>query len=241
MPSPALVKFKDRTREVECLLEICVPDDADPNDKKASFDRDGSILRGAHVLLCSHLEGYFEDLIGDLVAAYDFLVTSISQMPEELRAAQVLGAASKWDQKDPGKRWQTVIAWATHPLIQGGVALPPKCMDADIHVNGFSNPGTTEIEDLFKTVGIQKIWEAFSQHESDKTVKDAVNVIVNRRNQIAHGKLDASITLSDAKIYLQRAERVVAVFDIVVTQVLVDRLGIKDCWEALDVAIQADE
>jgi len=236
MPSPALLKFEDRMREVERLLKLCVPDNADPNEKKEHFERDGSILRGAHVLLCSHLEGFFEDLVADLISAYDYLLTDIAQMPDELRATQVMGASSKWDQKDPIKRWQTVTAWAAHPLIQLGTTLPPKCMDAEIHTNGFANPGTGEIEGLFKSVGIAKIWEDFATYETDKFVKDSVNVIVNRRNQIAHGKLDASIALSDASTYMVRARRVATVFDIVVSQNLNDRLQIKACWEALEAA-----
>lgn len=240
MPSPALLKFEDRMREVERLLNLCVPDDADPNEKKEHFERDGSILRGAHVLLCSHLEGFFEDLVADLISAYDHLLTDIAQMPDELRAIQVMGASSKWDQKDPIKRWQTVTAWAAHPLIQlVGITLPPKCMDAEVHTMGFANPGTTEIEDLFKTVGIAKVWDNFAAHENDQIVKNAVNVIVNRRNQIAHGKLDASITLSDATTYMVRARRVATVFDVVVSENLNGRLNTGSCWTDLETALQA--
>jgi hypothetical protein len=239
MPSPALLKFEDRMREVKRLLDLCVPDDADPNIKKEYFERDGSILRGAHVLLCSHLEGFFEDLIADLISAYDHLLTDLAQMPEELRAAQVMGASSKWDQKDPVKRWQTVTTWAAHPLIQLGPQLPPRCMDPDIHINGFANPGTNEIEELFKTVGVSKVWDYFAKHESDRFIKDAVNVIVNRRNQIAHGKLDASITLADATVYMSRARRVSTVFDIVITEHINARLSINTCWESLEEALQS--
>ena len=112
--------------------------------------RDEALLRGAHVLLCSHLEGYFEDLISDLVDAYDKLTTQVSLLPEELRARQVMGAPSKWELKDPTKRWESVQAWASHPLVRAAAVKSPGCMESELHTDGFSNPGTGEIEEFSK-------------------------------------------------------------------------------------------
>jgi len=105
MPSGAFIKFGLRILEVRRLLSICTPEDADYRIKKDNVERDEALLRGAHVLLCSHLEGYFEDLVSNLIDAYDHLASHVALLPEELRAHQVTGGSSKWDTKDPNKRW----------------------------------------------------------------------------------------------------------------------------------------
>lgn len=238
MPSLALSKFENRVLEVKRLLSLCTPEEADYRIKKESASRDEAILRGAHVLLCSHVEGYFEDLIADLIHAYDKLAKQVDTLPEELRAHQVMGPGAKWDMKEPSKRWQTVQAWATHPLVHANVAKAAGCLEASLHTDGFSNPGTTEIEWLFRTVGISEVWAVFKGIEPDQIYSKTVDAIVNRRNQIAHGKADATVTLADAVTYVQRAERVAEVFNSVVTTALNNQLKIADCWAELEAATQ---
>jgi hypothetical protein len=234
MPSGAFVKFAVRILEVKRLLSLCAPEDADYRIKKENVARDEALLRGAHVLLCSHLEGYFEDLIADLIDAYDHLASHVDLLPEELRAHQVIGGASKWELKDPDKRWQTVQQWAVHPLIHPGVEKPVGCMEAALHIDSFSNPGSNEIEWLFRTVGISDVWTQFKAIESDRVIFQSVNAIVLRRNQIAHGKADATITLGDAQLYVQRAERIAEVFEQLVCNEINYRLTYEDCWDALE-------
>jgi RiboL-PSP-HEPN len=234
MPSAAFRKFAERMLEVKRLLSLCAPEDADYRIKKENVARDEALLRGAHVLLCSHLEGYFEDLICDLIQAYDNLTTQVTQLPEELRARQVMGEASKWEIKDPIKRWIAIQAWASHPLVNDGCKKAPGCMEAALHTKGFSNPGTNEIEYLFKSVGIDDVWSQFKAIEPDQLISQSVDIIVNRRNQIAHGKADATITLADARNYVERAERLADVFEQLVTMEINIRLSLPDCWQALE-------
>ena len=234
MPSAAFRKFAERMLEVKRLLSLCAPEDADYRIKKENVARDEALLRGAHVLLCSHLEGYFEDLICDLIQAYDNLTTQVTQLPEELRARQVMGDPSKWEIRDPIKRWIAIQAWASHPLVNDGCKKAPGCMEAALHTTGFSNPGTNEIEHLFKSVGIDDVWSQFKAIEPDQLISQSVDIIVNRRNQIAHGKADATITLADARNYVERAERLADVFEQLVTMEINVRLSLPDCWQALE-------
>jgi hypothetical protein len=234
MPSAAFRKFSARMLEVKQLLFLCEPEDADYRIKKENVARDNALLRGAHVLLCSHLEGYFEDLICDLIHAYDNLTTKVTQLPEELRARQVMGEASKWEIRDPIKRWKAIQAWASHPLIDDDCKKVPGCMESALHTDGFSNPGTNEIERLFRSVGIGDVWTQFRAIEPDKLISQSVDIIVNRRNQIAHGKADATITLADAKNYVERAERLADVFEQLVTIEINVRLSLPDCWQTLE-------
>jgi hypothetical protein len=222
--------------EVKRLLSLCVPDNADYRVKMENTARDEALLRGAHVLLCSHLEGYFEDLISDVVEAYDGLVDQINLLPEKLRAHQVMGAASKWEVKDPEKRWQFIQEWAVHPLVRLDGKKARSCLEADLHIKGFANPGTGEIRDLFATVGILDVWTSFKLLEPDQVVISTVDSIVNRRNQIAHGKADATITLTDAQLYVQRAERIAEIFSQIVTNEINKQLALQDCWTALEAS-----
>jgi hypothetical protein len=114
---------------------------------------------------------------------------------------------------------------------------PQGCMEPALHIEGFSNPGTNEIEGLFDTVGIRDVWGKFKAIEPDQIVLQSVNTIVNRRNQIAHGKADATITLADAKIYVERAERIAEVFEQVVTAEISKKLGVANCWQQLENAL----
>jgi hypothetical protein len=58
-------------------------------------------------------------------------------------------------------------------------------MESELHTDGFSNPGTGEIEEVFKTVGIANVWILFKAVEPDQLIAQSVNAIVHRRNQIA--------------------------------------------------------
>lgn len=234
MLSRAYERFEDRILEVERLLSLCTADDANYRIKKESAQKDDALLRGAHVLLCSHLEGYFEDLVSDMISAYDHLASHVVLLPEELRAQQVTGGAHKWEVKEPSKRWQIMQVWASHPLVQTWREKPPGCMEASFHIDGFSNPGSNEIDSLFKTVGIRDVWERFREIEPDQLIFQSMNAIVNRRNQIAHGNANATITLADARLYVKRARRIAEVFEKLVSDNVNFQLTYEDCWRALD-------
>ncbi len=218
------------------MLALCVPPDAKYQIQKENSARDEALLRGALVLLCSHLEGFFEDLISDLVTAYDVLAQQTCLIPEELRAWQVLSPAAKWDVKDPAKRWLLVQGCASHPLINANGSKSIGDMDPALHTSDFSNPGTGEIATLFKNVGIKDVWISFHAKEPDSVFKNSIDAVVNRRNQIAHGQADATLTLSDAQAYVERAERVAIIFDELVSEAICKALSISDCWTALELA-----
>jgi hypothetical protein len=110
-------------------------------------------------------------------------------------------------------------------------------MEASLHIDGFSNPGSNEIETLFRTVGISDIWASFRVVEPDQLIFQSVNAIVHRRNQIAHGNADATITLSDANLYVQRAERIAEVFEQLIFVEINYRLTFQDCWSALEQSL----
>ena len=233
MNSSAYLKFGLRIEEVKSLLALC---SRHPSLRRRpeKIRRDNALLRGALVLLCSHVEGFFEDIIANLIEVYDKLAVSVDDIPSELRMHQVLGPASLWETKMPEKRWKSVKAWAGHRLMQVAPVAPFSCMDADLHTGNFGNPGTEEIQTLFRTVGIIDIWDRFKIIEPDRAYKIEIDAIVNRRNQIAHGSMNSTVTIADALVYVHRAERIADIFEQIVVDEIHVRLAIDDCWSALD-------
>jgi hypothetical protein len=101
-----------------------------------------ALLRGALVLLCSHIEGYFEELIGDVIFALDTRVQTAARLPDAIRARQVLGDSSKWNNSGYTERWKLVREYAASPLFDDAAAHVPGQLDAGLHTDGFANPGT---------------------------------------------------------------------------------------------------
>jgi len=238
MPSPALIAFGQRMAEVRRLLEICSTSDQSETRARPTqevLQRDRAVLRGALVLLCSHVEGFFEDIVSDAINVYDRIVSKFEDIPHEITMRQVLGSPRLWDLTDTAKKWKAVKKWSTHPLVKEAPLIPPRCLDAEIHTVGFANPGTGEIDNLLETIGIKGVWSKFSAIETSGIIfTSAIDTIVNRRNQIAHGDFASTVTLDDVQTYISRAERVSEVIDQIVTADINSRLALSDCWQSLD-------
>ncbi|WP_197422566.1 MULTISPECIES: MAE_28990/MAE_18760 family HEPN-like nuclease [unclassified Phenylobacterium] len=210
MPSPSLTRLDSRLGEVNCLIEICRSRKA--RGAKNIVTEEPALLRGAIVLLSSHLEGFFEDLVVDVVEAIDTGAATPSVFPEAIRARQVLGEPSRWTNADQTKRWEYVRGAAAAPLFHDNEPHVAGNLDAELHIAGFANPGTKEIKELFKTVGIADCWAAFHVIEPQQGYKNEVDAIVGRRNQIAHGDLSAIVTILDIDAYARNFRHTATVF-----------------------------
>ena len=241
MPSPALIAFGQRMSEVRRLLEMCSTSEQTETKARPTqevLQRDRAVLRGALVLLCSHVEGFFEDVVSDAVNVYDRIVSKFEDIPSEITIRQVLGSPRLWELTDTVKRWKAVKKWSAHPLVKDTPSIPPRCFDAELHTVGFANPGTGEIESLLGTIGIKDVWTRFASIEPTRLIfTSAIDTIVNRRNQIAHGDFGSTVTLDDVRTYVSRAERVAEVIDQIVTLDINSRLSLMDCWKSLDEQI----
>ncbi len=199
MPSPSLTRLSDRLGEVSCLIEICKSRKA--RTTKNIVAEEPALLRGALVLLSSHLEGFFEDLVVDIVEAIDTGASTPAVFPAAIRARQSLREPSRWANANQEKRWEYTREAAESPLFNDNVLHVAGNLDSGLHTIGFANPGTSEIKDLFKTVGITDCWTAFNAIEPQQGYKNEVDAIVGRRNQIAHGDLNAIVTILDLDGY----------------------------------------
>lgn len=80
----------------------------------------------------------------------------------------------------------------------------------ETHLRRFQNPNMEKI--LQVTGAFSSDWASSLQTETEGETKDAVDSIVNLRNQIAHGK-DSGISYSQMKSYYITAKRLVAAID----------------------------
>jgi len=222
MPAPCLTLLNSRLREVSCLVSICRSRRV---RQVANFQAEQpALLRGALVLLSSHIEGFFEELIDDVVDAVDTGIQTPSAMPDAIRVRQVLGDPSRWSVSDQMQRWRLVRAAAQSPLFDDNAAHVPGQLDSGLHNDKFSNPGTSEIRDLFRTVGIPDCWIDFHAIEPRNTYKNEIDAIVSRRNQVAHGDMNAIITELDVHAYIKNFRHTATVFAQVAQNHIADHL-----------------
>src|SRR5262249_13106670 len=149
----------------EALIHLTSQPEAGVPAQATAAACDNALLRGALVLLCSHIEGFFEDLISDALTAYGVLAEKAVQFPVQIRAYQVAGKAARWSTPDHVARWALIQESIGHPLAFDDNEEIASALDPDLHTRGFANPGTAEIDDLFRTIGIAEVWTIFSVKE----------------------------------------------------------------------------
>lgn len=212
MPSPARVNLTARLTEVESLIRV----NASRKARRAAniATEEPALLRSALVMLCSHIEGHFEELIEDIVLAVDGRATHSADFPEAIRIVQVVNGSGTWDTPHSAVRWRVARTCAGNPLISDQTPHVSGLLDTALHTDGFANPGTTDVRRLFASVGIPEVWHSFSRIEPRIAYKNEIDAIVNRRNQIAHGDKNARILASDLTGYLRNFQHTADVFDI---------------------------
>src|SRR4051812_16955291 len=87
--SRAYCRLTERFDEVRLLLGLCSSPDTEPNAHRSAAGKDAALLRGALVLLCSHLEGFFEDLIEEALRVFNFQAPKVTAIPLTIRQKQV--------------------------------------------------------------------------------------------------------------------------------------------------------
>ncbi|AHV99667.1 MAE_28990/MAE_18760 family HEPN-like nuclease [Paenibacillus sabinae] len=72
-------QFEERMTEIDCLIELLPPKPTSENVNKIN-----SLCRAAAVLLCSHLEGFLQDLMEEFVEEINQLSVGFKKLPLEL-------------------------------------------------------------------------------------------------------------------------------------------------------------
>ena len=230
--SRAYLRLAERFGEVRTLLELCSSPETDAQTRRTVAGKDAALLRGALVLLCSHLEGFFEELIEDALHAFDLLAPTVASIPLAIRKKQVTYRLRLTEPADLDRDWRGLLECAAHPLLRDDHPCLPgtRKIDSELHIRGFANPGTGEIDWLMASIGVSECWPVVAKKLGGRHGADTVNAVVNRRNQIAHGNLESSVARSDVEEYVAVLEMVCDQFDTVVGHHVASCTGNSDPW-----------
>lgn len=201
MPSAALLSLMTvRLAEVRELVGLRPPD-----QHLAAAAPRSAVNRAAVVLLCAHLEGFLEDLVGELIDQLNSSAPGIENVPLRLRAAHVTGEidaiAAMTDAASRAERIGRLFRdhsdlWLAETLISQ--------LRVEKVTAGMSNPGAPEISRLFLSVGLEDALDEVALTDGSDPAK-RVNEFVGVRNSIAHGE-GTKVTDDQVDRYLDAVE-----------------------------------
>lgn len=229
--SPALTAFGNRLTEVATLLRLCTPLNASLTTKSKSRNKDIVLCRAALVLLSSHMEGFFEDLIQDILQFYELINTQFSNLPLRIRVVQIKKRITAIETATDKRIWEAVQQIRTSDIADDSLICTPGNLNLDNHIRGFSNPGSKEVKELFKSIGIEDIWELLKRKRFRvKILKATLDSLVNKRNPIAHGNIAVTVTPNDIKQYITDMKKLAKKFDKIIQLHLTDESGYPNPW-----------
>ena len=230
--SKAHLVFQDRVREVIQLLRLCDLESTPATPQKRRTDE--ALCRAAVVLLSSHMEGFFEDLVKDALQFHELNKTKISLLPLRLRLLQLRKALDLVDRGADERSWQNVTLIRESLFSDESKFCAIGAIDLECHTAGFANPGSNEVKDLLYSVGIPDIWTIILARKPGNVVlRGSLDALVSRRNPIAHGDAGAKATVKDVIGYLKDMRRLVTEFDEVTSEQLSKISGLPDPWAIL--------
>ena len=225
--SPALRNFWQNLKEISTLMNLCKGSTIALPKRRVEQD---SLCRAAIVLLCSHMEGFFERLVEDILRFHELNATSIVQLSIDLRVVQVWSRSKIVDSTNTQDRWKFIRQVHTNRFVSDGQVCTAGMFDLELHTKGFASPGSSEVGKLFCSVGVNNIWQTVQQETGSSTLMKSLNGLVNRRNNIAHGSLSDKPTLSDIKVSVQDMCKLVIVFNFIVFKHLAEDFGATSIW-----------
>jgi RiboL-PSP-HEPN len=224
--SPALKNFWVNLKEVGTIMSLFEVNETVIQKKPVNE----SLSRAALVLLCSHVENFFESLIIDVLAFHESNQTSISQLPERLRATQILKSSDLLDKPYSGNKWKLIDKIRGSKFMNDDEKCTSGDFDSELCIKGFASPGSKEIENLFKGVGITDVWSSGTPCSSAMQLKNSINAFVARRNGIAHGSSSDKPTPSDIKGFVKDICKLVRHFNEIVVEYLIGKFSPSSLW-----------
>jgi len=206
VPSTALTDFQRRLLEVNSLLA------ADPTRTgkiPLNPELTGAINRASVVLICSHIQGYVEDLIAELADAIAAGAPVIQPIPVGLIDVHITSLladiVASTGQRREGAIRRLVDEVA--PRWSAGTAITPGLLDTQMIISDFGNPWPTQIRRVFRRFGITDIFRTIAP-QRHHVLTQVLDEIVGKRNEIAHGRLSVSSTRADVQRYKRTAATV---------------------------------
>ncbi|MFI2662460.1 MAE_28990/MAE_18760 family HEPN-like nuclease [Micromonospora carbonacea] len=203
MTSNALSDLGGRLDEVRVLSKLDPARTGDTSQPATS----NAINRGCIVLLCSHLEGFLEDLAIESLDALASFQAPVAQLPLILRALHVEDHLKELepikDRKARAPRIEKMFAdeggfWTFGSQISTTM-LRPKTVCSQM-----SNPGSKEVRQFLDLLGVDI--EGHLRETGSLSLLHRINGLVGNRNSIAHGERGVNPTSGDVDTYLTLVE-----------------------------------
>jgi RiboL-PSP-HEPN len=224
--SPALKDFWTNLKEVGTLISLCKMSENKPIQRI----RNESLCRSSLVLLCSHMESFFENLVVDILQFHEFNQTSVEKLPSQLRVAQIWKDLSTLASASSDTKLTCILAMKNSLLVDNSQRCVEGIFDPDLNTKGFASPGSKEVEKLFTSVGIEKVWDVVKAKTGNETLKNSLNSFVSRRHNIAHGNSGDRPTISDVTSKVKDMCCLVRIFDEVVFEYLTNDFEAQNLW-----------
>ena len=178
---PAQHNFNLRLKEIETLLGLCENENASLREKSNSRQTDGTLCRAALVLLCSHMEGFFEDLIENIMRFHSMNTTLTSCLPMRLRIKQIWKYLDAVNAASDDKKWEAIQMVRSSPIANMRGRCKADTLSFDLHVKGFSTPGSKDVERLFHSIGIDDIWSLIEAKRPGSAIyRRSLDALVHR-------------------------------------------------------------
>ena len=217
MTSDAFNTFNERIKEIKILRSKLVAiEDIKLNDSNEYRSYENAINRASIVMLCSHFQGYIEDVILEFL--YNVINGNVSarMIPPRLKhelCREGLEPLSKDFNDNLPSKIESFIGshhdlWCTDQVLISD-NYPP--LNEKQWILG--EPGSEKIVRIIKKIGMADPWNEILKVPTNKLLKTRLNTLVHKRNYIAHGVIDTSASSLDIEAQIKSTMRLVSVFD----------------------------
>ncbi len=169
-----------------------------------------AICRGALVLTCSHLQGFFVSVLQEFLERIDGSGIDVDLIPTDLKAHLCIRFPYPSSMNDKPLEQAALLHQSYSILWQRGTLLAPGTLRTDSLTDPSQNPRPSAMAGLLDLAGVdvfKRIVKSAGGVPWVKGVKENVNELVMSRNKIAHGDDSVSVTADDVRRLMQWATR----------------------------------
>jgi hypothetical protein len=202
-------KFDERIEEIK-ILQSMIPE---PRLGATATDRnlENAIHRASLVMLCSHVQGYIEDLVEEFLGDLRSNRVVSCNIPPELKVALCKRDLLNLNNEDRNVLMERIpefirqyeILWCSTKEVEPENF--PEIIGRDWQIG---NPWPSMVETHLKRIGIKKFW-----NETNNILQGDLLSLVDKRNLIAHGHFEATATNADIQRYIESMIELVVLLD----------------------------
>lgn len=226
--SIAWVAFLDRLREVAQLWRA---DPSSPYYLAASgtapnLRLSSALGRSSVLLTCGHLQGYVESVVQEFLERIDDVGVVAGQLPSTLRGELCV----RYPYAAPNAK-RFAKAEEVHrsylPLWMDDAPIPPGTLRTDSLVDSVWNPWPHKVVELLGRIDIDLSDRVASAQGAQYWLDlcTYVNELIEKRNGIAHGDENVSVTPDDARRYMQWSTRLARACEVALADALEPLVG----------------